>query len=211
MFSSVILRFKNPKSYGVCLNKRMRDLAFSKPKAFLAWSMHQSIPAAPIPPPTRTTAGHLPALSAQEGHGHSWNWLMHYRDGEGKFMQKYYPVVNTISVKSRKNPWHPASIYMNIGEFSSSRGIHDSRWCLDSAPWILDSSYRILCQWNLNLLLVAFRINLHVAVFWNPKPRILDFTNNFPDAEILQAQISWIPGVRIPLHTPSFVIHNCHW
>ena len=125
-------------------------------------------------------------------------------------MEKENICENIIQL-STPSPWNPGKILgthtSNIWEFSSSKGIHDT-------SWIPESSYRILCWWNLKLILilflVAFWINLPVAVFWNPKPRIMDFTNNFPDSEILQAKISWIPGVRIPLHILSFVTH-CHW
>lgn len=55
----------------------MRDLAFSEPKAFLAWFMLQSIPAGPYPglppPPPQATAGAFVCLVSPGGAWHSWN------------------------------------------------------------------------------------------------------------------------------------------
>lgn len=105
----------------------IRDLAFSEPKAFLAWSMHQPFPAVPIPPPppSQASAGHFPALSAQEGHRHSWNWLMYYSDGKGNLFKNIILSLTPSLWIIQENRQHPCQ-YIYIGEFSSSKGIHDS-------------------------------------------------------------------------------------
>lgn len=129
----------------------IRDLAFSEPKAFLAWSMHQPFPAVPIPPPppSQASAGHFPALSAQEGHRHSWNWLMYYSDGKGNLFKNIIlsltPSLWIIQEKSTA----PMPVYIYIGEFSSSKGIHDSIgvWVPLHGFWIPATRFFVSGTW----------------------------------------------------------------
>ena len=79
------------------------------------------------------------------------------------------------------------------------------KWIQDiSGSWIpchgfriLDTGFRIICQWNLDSRyhsLMGFRILW--AVFWIPKSRIPDFTSkNFPD-----------PLTRISLHGANYTL-----
>ena len=146
--------------------------------------MHLSIPATPIPPRPRLLWGICPSCQPRRGMGTAGiDWCI-------TVMVKENICENIIQLLT-PSLWNPGKILgthtSNIWEFSSSKGIHDS-----IGVWIPLHGFRNpatgSCRWNLKLipilLLVSFQINLHVAVFWNPKLRILYFTNNFPDSEI---------------------------
>ena len=213
MFSIVSLRFKYPKSYGVCLNESIRNKGFSivRTKSFSCMVYASAIsscadPPRP-PPPSQASAGHFPAWSAQEGHRHSWNWLMYYSDGKGNLFKNIIlsltPSLWIIQEKSTA----PMPVYIYIGEFSSSKGIHDSIgvWVPLHGFWIPATRFFVSGTWIWIpiLLLVAFWINLHVAVFRIPKPRIMDFTTTFQIPRFSKQKFPGFQECGFPYTLPS--------
>ena len=128
VFSIVILRFKNPKSYGVCLNNSVRNegfttVAFSEPKAlFLHGLCICQFQLHPFPPPGLLW-GICPSCQPRRGMGTAGiDWCI-------TVMVKENICENIIQLLT-PSPWNPGKILgthtSNIWEFSSSKGIHDS-------------------------------------------------------------------------------------
>ena len=188
----------------------MRDLQlyhFQSPKRFSCMVYASVNSSYTHSPPPQATVGHLPVLSAQEGHGRSWNWLMHYSDGEGNLFKNIIlsltPSLWIIQEKSTT----PMPVYIYIGEFSSSKGIHDS-----IGVWVPLHGFRIPATgffvsgtsiWIPILLLVAFWINLHVAVLRIPKPRIMDFTTTFQIPRFSKQKFPGFQECGFPYTLPS--------
>ena len=96
---------------------------FRAQSAFLAWFMHLSIPAAPIPPRPRLLWGICPSCQPRRGMGAAGiDWCI-------TVMVKENICENIIQLLT-PSLWNPGKILgthtSNIWEFSSSKGIHDS-------------------------------------------------------------------------------------
>ena len=164
----------------------IRDLAFSEPKAFLAWSMHQPFPAVPIPPPhpPRLLQGIFPPCQPRRGIGTAgidWCITVMVKEIYLKILSCHW---HHLCELSRKNRQHPCQ-YIYIGEFSSSKGIHDSIgvWVPLHGFWIPATRFFVSGTWIWIpiLLLVAFWINLHSG-FQSPGLWISQQLSRFRDS-----------------------------
>lgn len=110
----------------------MRDLAFSEPKAFLAWFMLQSIPAGPYPglppPPPGYCRGFCLPCQPRRGMAQleltdtlQWWWRKIYV----KILSCCWHNLSGMKI-IQKVLQAPIPVYIYIGDFSSGKGVHDS-------------------------------------------------------------------------------------
>lgn len=207
VFSIVSLRFKYPKSYGVCLNESIRNKGFSifRTKSFSCVVYASAISSCADHPP-RLLQGIFPPCQPRRGIGTAGiDWCITVMV-KGIYLKILSCHWHHLCELSRKNRQHPCQ-YIYIGEFSSSKGIHDSIgvWVPLHGFWIPATGFFVSGTWIWIpiLLLVAFWINLHVAVFRTPKPRIMDFTTTFQIPRFSKQKFPGFQECGFPYTLPS--------